>query len=35
MKVAGIEELLNFVVDNFLVWNHLVMQNYVWILKFE
>jgi hypothetical protein len=35
MKVVGIEELWNFVVDNVLVWNHLVMQNYVWILKFE
>jgi hypothetical protein len=30
MKVVGIEELWNFVVDNVLVWNHLVMQNYVW-----
>jgi hypothetical protein len=35
MKVVGIEELWNFVVVNVLVWNHLVMQNYVWILKFE
>jgi hypothetical protein len=35
MKVVGIEELWNFVVDNVLVWNYLVMQNYVWILKFE
>jgi hypothetical protein len=35
MKVVGIEELWNFVVDNVLVWNHLVMQNYVLILKFE
>jgi hypothetical protein len=35
MKVVGIEELWNFVVDNVLVWNHLVMQNYVWLLKFE
>jgi hypothetical protein len=35
MKVVGIEELWNFVVDNILVWNNLVMQNYVWILKFE
>jgi hypothetical protein len=35
MKVVGIKELWNFVVDNVLVWNHLVMQNYVWILKFE
>jgi hypothetical protein len=29
MKFVGIEELWNFVVDNVLVWNHLVMQNYV------
>jgi hypothetical protein len=35
MKVVGIQELWNFLVDNVLVWNHLVMQNYVWILKFE
>ena len=35
MKVVGIEELWNFVVDNVLVWNDIVMQNYVWILKFE
>jgi hypothetical protein len=35
MKVVGIEGLWNFVVDNVLVWNHLVMQNYVWILKFD
>ena len=33
MKVVGIEELWNFVVDNVLVWNHLVMQNYVWIFQ--
>jgi hypothetical protein len=35
MKVIGLEKLWNFVVDNVLGWNHLVMQNYVWILKFE
>jgi NADH/NAD ratio-sensing transcriptional regulator Rex len=35
MKIVGIEELWNFVADNVLVWNHLVMQNYAWILKFE
>jgi hypothetical protein len=29
MKVVGIEELRNFVVDSVLVSNHLVMQNYV------
>ena len=33
MKVVGIKELWNFVVDNVLVWNHLVMQNYVWIFQ--
>jgi hypothetical protein len=33
IKVVGIEELWNFVVDNVLVWNHLVMQNYVWIFQ--
>jgi hypothetical protein len=31
-KVIGLEKLYNFVVDNVLVWNHLVIQNYVWIL---
>jgi hypothetical protein len=35
MKVVGLEKCWNFVVDNVLVWYHLVMQNYVWILKFE
>jgi hypothetical protein len=35
MKVIGIEELWNFVVDNVLVWNNIFMQNYVWILKFD
>jgi hypothetical protein len=35
IKVVGLEKLWNFVVNNVLVWNHLVMQNYVWILKFE
>jgi hypothetical protein len=34
-KVVGLEKLWNFVVDNVLVWNYLVMQNYAWILKFE
>jgi hypothetical protein len=29
MKVVGIEEIWNFVVDNVLVLNHLVMKNYV------
>jgi hypothetical protein len=35
MKVVGLEELWNFMVDNDLAWNHLVKQNYVKILKFE
>jgi hypothetical protein len=35
MKVVGLEKLWNFLVDKVLVWNHLVMQNYVWILKFD
>ena len=38
IKVVDLEKLWNFVVDNFLIWNHLVKENYVWIsknLKFE
>jgi hypothetical protein len=35
MKVVGLKKLWNFVVDNILVWNHFVMQNFVWIFKFE
>jgi hypothetical protein len=34
IKVLGIKKLWNFIVDKILVWNHLVMQNFVWILKF-
>jgi hypothetical protein len=35
MKMVGPKKLWNFVVDNILVWNHLVIQNFVWILKFK
>ena len=38
MKVVDAKKLWNIVVDNFLIWNHLVKKNYVWIfknLKFE
>ena len=31
MKVVYPIKLWNFVVDNFLIWNHLVMENYVQI----
>ena len=31
MKVADLEKLYNFVVDNFFIWNHFVKENYVWI----
>ena len=37
-KVVGLEKLWNFVVDNFFIWNHLVMQKLCLnfkILKFE
>jgi hypothetical protein len=30
-KVADLEEIYNFVVDNFFSWNHLSKKNYVWI----
>ena len=38
MKVVDPKKLYNFVVDNFLIWNHLVKVKYIWIfkiLKFE
>jgi len=35
MKVVDLEKLWNFVVDNFFIWNHLVIENYVEFLKFE
>jgi len=28
-KVVDLEELYNFVVDKFFIWNHLCMENYV------
>jgi len=31
MKVVDLEKLWNFVVDNFFIWNHLLVENYVWI----
>ena len=31
MKVVDLKKLWNFVVDNFFIWIHLVMENYVWI----
>ena len=31
MKIVDLQKLWNYVVDNFLIWNHLIMQNYVWI----
>jgi hypothetical protein len=30
-KVVYLEKLYNFIVDNFFIWNHLSMENYVWI----
>ena len=38
IKVVYPKRLYNFVVGNFLIWNHLVKKNYVWIskkIKFE
>jgi hypothetical protein len=38
IKVVDPKRLYNFVADNFLIWNHLVKENYIWIfknLKFE
>ena len=29
-KVVDIDELYNFVVDDFFIWNHLVFENIVW-----
>jgi hypothetical protein len=34
-EILGLDKLWIFVVDNVLVWNHLVMENYFWILKFD
>ena len=33
-KVVNLKKLCNFVVDKFLIWNHLVKENYVWISQF-
>ena len=30
-KVINLEKLYNFVVDNFFIWNHLCLKNYIWI----
>ena len=30
IKVADLDKLYNFVVDNFFIWNHLVFKNVVW-----
>ena len=38
IKVIYIDELYNFVIDDFLSWNHLVFVNFVWSyhnLKFK
>jgi hypothetical protein len=38
IKVIDVDELFNFVVDNFFNWNHLVFENVVWschIFKFK
>jgi len=32
MKIIDLEKLWNFIV-NFVIWVHIVMQNYVWILE--
>ena len=38
IKVIDLDELYNFVVDDFFSWNHLVYENIVWschIFKFK
>ena len=38
IKVVHLDELQNFFVDNFSIWNHLLFQNFIWssyILKFK
>jgi len=38
IKVVDLDELYNFVVDDFFIWNHLLSKNYVqsfYILKFN
>ena len=37
-KVVGIDELYNFVIDDFFSWNHLVFKDVIWSchnLKFK
>ena len=33
IKVVDLKKLHNFVIDNFLIWNYFVKENYVWISK--
>jgi hypothetical protein len=35
IKIIDLRKLLNFVVDNFIIWIHFVKENYDWIFKFE
>jgi hypothetical protein len=38
IKVVDVDEIYNFLVDDFFIWNHLQSQNSVWsaqILKFN
>ena len=35
INFVDIEKLWNFVVDNCFIWVHLIMQNHVFIWKFE
>jgi hypothetical protein len=30
-KVVDLEELYNFTIDDFFIWNHLSKENYIWI----
>jgi hypothetical protein len=30
IKVVGLELQWNFVIDNFLIWNHLIIEKFVW-----
>ena len=34
-KVVDIENLCNFIVDKFFIWNHLCKKNYIWNSKFS
>ncbi len=31
IKVIDLDELYNFVVDNFTIWNHLLLEKNIWI----